>query len=186
MIENDLKDLGLTKNETSIYTFLLGNGLSSPPEIARGTHIALTNSYHILGKLKADGLVLEQKIGKRKRYAPSDPEALMRNIEARRDRMQKILPDLRALYGNQKNKPQIRFFEGVSGIERVFEETLEAKEKICGIASTANLFKKIPDFFPRYRKNLKDRNIFFYDILTDDSASQASAEAQHELGVFYE
>ncbi len=186
MLENDLKELGLSRNEIKIYLFLLQNGVSTPPEIARGTKIALTNSYHILLKLKADGLVYEQKIGKRKRYVSSDPEALMRGLEAKRDRMKQLLPDLRALYGNQKNKPKIRFFEGVKGVQEIFNETLEEKEKILGIASTANLFKKIPNFFEGYRKKLKDKNIFFQDILTSDSANEAGAQAQSELGVFYQ
>ena len=69
MIENDLRELGLGKNEIKIYLFLLERGLSSPPEIAQGTKIAITNSYHILAKLKAEGLLLEQKTGKRKKYS---------------------------------------------------------------------------------------------------------------------
>lgn len=40
----ELKKLGLSKPEIAIYLYLLEQGLSSPPEIIRGTKILRANA----------------------------------------------------------------------------------------------------------------------------------------------
>ncbi len=185
-MENDLKSFGLSKNEVRVYLFLIERGVSSPSEIAAGTGIALTNSYHVIAKLKIDGLLLEQRVGKRKRYSAAEPEAMLRNFDLKREALQRVLPDINLLYKNQRNKPLIRFFDGLKGLENVFTEVLEADEKLFGIASTAKLFEEMPSFFTPWRKRLKAKGIFLKDILTSDSASVAAVQTKKELGVFYE
>ena len=66
-IVKKLKEVGLKQNESEIYLFLLQNGISTPPQISRGTHIARTNCYNILNSLKEKDVVEEENRGKKKR-----------------------------------------------------------------------------------------------------------------------
>ena len=99
-LEEQLKDLQLTKSETKVYLHLLEQGLSTPPQIARGTGIARTNCYNILSELKNSSLIEEQEKGKRRAYIASDPEALL-SIQKKKNEGSCY----RALYGT-KNKPK--------------------------------------------------------------------------------
>ena len=79
-IVKQLREIGLKQNESEVYLFLLQNGISTPPVIARGTNIARTNCYNILGSLKEKGVVDEQLKGKRKEYINKNHKNLKNNI----------------------------------------------------------------------------------------------------------
>lgn len=184
-IQEQLIELGLRESEINVYLYLLKQGVSTPPQIAMGTGIARPNCYKILQSLKEKGLIEQQKKDKRKAYLASDPIALVQTLERRKQAMDKILPDLRALYTTQKNKPEIRFYDGFEQVKQIFEQTLSAKE-ILGIASTKKLFALSPKFFDKYRKEIKKRGISFKDIISYESGEKSGPRTKEDLGVFYE
>jgi len=168
-IQEQLKHSGLRDNEIAVYLYLLSQGLSTPPRIAQGTRIARPNCYKVLEALKEKGLINEQQKGKRKAYIANDPSALIHAMQIRTEAMSQLLPDLRALYIAQKNKPSIRFFDGAEQVKEIFYEILEAKE-VFGVASTKKLYAALsPQFFKTYIKQMREKNIFLRDILTTDS-----------------
>lgn len=171
MLENELKKIGLNKSETTVYLFLLEEGLSTPPQIAFGAHIARTNCYHILTLLKQKGLIEEQKQGKRKAYMATDPQSLMQSIEKKKEIIGQILPDLRALHTYQKNKPKIKFYEGWEQVQEIYLQTLSAPQ-IFAIGSTKNLSQIDKKFWDKYLNQIKQKQIFFSDIF--GSASHAN------------
>lgn len=184
-IEQSLHILGLTQNEIRLYLYLLEHGVSTPPQLAHGTQMERPNCYEILRRLKEKGLIAEQKHGQRKAYAASDPAALLQNWERKKDLLNDIVPDLRALYTTQKNKPKIQFYDGLEQVKQIYEQTLSADE-IFGFASTAQLFAQDPKFFTRYLKRLQQRGIVFHDILTHASTTTAAPEMKAVLRGLYE
>lgn len=184
-IQKQLKNIGLHNSEIEVYLYLLEQGISTPPQISKGTKIARTNCYNILASLKEKDLVKEQKKRKRKVYLANDPEALVRNLDKKREAAKSMLPDLRAMYKSQKNKPVIHFFDGFEQIKEIYYQTLSA-EIIRGIASTKQLFSLSPDFFENYRKKIKEKGIIFRDIVTHDSSEESVDEAKKILGALNE
>lgn len=168
-INEELKQIGLKNNEINIYLLLLSRGLSTPPQIAKQSGIARPNCYAVLTTLISKGLITQQTKGRRKTYLANDPTALLQTMQARTERLTQCLPDLKALFLAQKNKPSIRFFETPEQIKEIFYEMLEAKE-VLGIASTKKLYAALtPDFFKKYINQMQKRGIFLRDILTADS-----------------
>lgn len=164
-----LKQAGLLESEIKTYLYLLEQGVSTPPQIAKGTGIARPNLYGVLRSLMERNLIVEQKKGKRSVYLASDPSALVHTLEARAEAMKQVLPDLRALLVAQKNKPSIKFFEGTEQVKEIFYEMLEARQ-VYGVASTKRLYDALGwDFFKTYIGKMRDRQIFLKDILTTDS-----------------
>lgn len=183
-ISHDLKEFGLSDSEIRVYLFLLSNGLSTPPQIAVGTKIARTHCYGLLKSLAHQGLVHVQHRGKRYAYLASDPESLARTLDYKRAKLTRLLPDLRALYTTQKNKPKITFYEGKEQVKEIFLLTLQSQE-IWGIGSTKQLAEVLPDFFLTYQQKIRAQEIVFHDLLT--SASKASgAQIQEIMRGFYE
>lgn len=186
-IEDDLKQFGLQKSEMRVYLYLLENGLSTPPLIAKGTGIARTNCYNILHELKERGLILEQERRKRKAYLAADPESLLRSLEEKRELVNRMLPDLRGLYTVQKNKPKIKFYEGFEQVKQVYWASLAAREKkIYALGSTKELSNLDPIFFRKFIEEVKNNHIILKDILSYESGVQTVAETKKILGFFYE
>ncbi|MBI2482856.1 hypothetical protein HYV74_01600 [Candidatus Uhrbacteria bacterium] len=171
-----LKELGLPASEIAVYLYLLEQGLSTPPQIAKGTGIARTHCYGILRSLQEAKLIEEQRNGKRKAYLASDPEALLRSLDRKRETIARILPDLRGRYMTQKNKPKIQFYDGPEQVQEIYLQTLTAKE-VYAIGSTAHLEQLYPKFFPRYVELVRERGILFRDILTHASQEYGAADA---------
>lgn len=175
----ELSEIGLSKSEITIYSYLLENGLSSPPQIAKGTKIARTNCYNILQSLKEKGLILEQTKAGRRAYLASDPEALLRSIEQKKEAVARILPDLRALYTVKKNKPKIRFYERFEQVKEIYWQATKT-EKLLALGSTKHISDNDPAFFKKFQQELKDRGVFLQDILTNPS-QEVGINETHEI-----
>ena len=182
-LEPQLKKAGLSKSEIRVYLYDLAHGISTPPQIAKGTGIARTNTYHILRSLKEQELVESQSKGKREAYIATDPSSIVRNIEERKVAMETILPDLRALYTTQKNKPSIRFYDGWEQVKQIYMQTLEF-DSLQAIGSTAQLHKVDQEFFAWYWRQIKSRHIILNDILTQDSR-ELTKKIKEEMGALY-
>lgn len=186
-IQDDLRHFGLHKSEIKIYLYLLENGISTPPVIAKGTGIARTNCYNILRELKEKGLLIEQEQRKRKAYLAADPDALVRTLDEKRELVDRMLPDLRGLYTVQKNKPKIKFYEGFEQVKQVYWMTLWSKnKKICGLGSTKELSDLDPAFFNRFITEIKTRGIMLQDILSHDSGVQTVPITKNIMGALYD
>jgi len=184
-IEEQLKELNLTGSESKVYLYLLEQGISTPPQIARGTGIARTNCYNILSKLKDEGLIEEQEKGKRKAYIASDPEALLRTIQRKKEAVERLLPDLRALYTVQKNKPKIRFYDGFEQVKEIYWQATNT-DKLFALGSTKHLTDKDPDFFRAFEQALKDKNVFLQDLITKPSEKVGVEETTKILKGMYD
>jgi sugar-specific transcriptional regulator TrmB len=184
-MQKELQQIGLHKNEALIYQYLLQHGLSSPPQIAKGTGIARTNCYNILRALADDGLVTVQSRGKRKAYVANDPEALFQRVRERKEQIEELLPDLRAMYATHQNKPVIRFFDGFEAVKEIYYMTLSAQE-VFGIGSTNELERQGQDFYTRWLKEVKKKNIVFHDILSHASGESAAPAMKEILRGLYD
>lgn len=184
-IHKGLAQLGLNQSEITVYLYILEQGLATPPQIAKGTRIARSNTYHILKNLKEKGFIESQQKHKRKAYLANDPIALIEHIEGQKKQAEKLLPELRALYHIQKNKPQIRFFDGWEQVKHIYWQTYNAK-KVYAIGSTKHLADIQDEFIKQYFQGIKDRNIIFYDILSDNSEQNMAPYAKELLKGLYE
>ncbi|MBI2437059.1 MAG: hypothetical protein HYV41_04955 [Candidatus Magasanikbacteria bacterium] len=183
-IHTQLKKIGLSRSEIEIYTYLLEHGISSPPQIAKTTKIARTNCYNILASLKEKSLINEQLHGKRKTYLANDPQALLKNLEAKKEAVERLLPDLRALYTTQKNKPKIKFYEGFEQVKEIYWQTSTAPE-VYAIGSTKHLDAIDPQFFAHFLKELKHTGVILHDILGAGSKQKNLVQAQNILKGLY-
>lgn len=183
-LNNKLLGLGLSKSEASIYLYLVENGISSPPQIARGTKIALANCYPILRALKEKKLVDEQRKGERKTYVTSDPAALLAGLERKRQAAEELLPELRALYTTQKNKPKIKFYDGWEQVKEIYLQSLEAEE-LWASGSIEDIAKVDAGFWKHFQNEVKKRQQFVYDLLPYSAKENVAKEAIERMGIFY-
>ncbi len=185
ILHKDLHTIGLKKNEVEIYLYILQNGLSTPPQIAKGTGILRTNCYNIISSLKEKDVIEEQKKGSRRIYIARDPETLKLSLQRKVEAVDRILPDLRTLYTTQKNKPSFQFFEGFEEVKKIYDMTLST-QSIYATGSTDTLNTLDPEFFESYIKKVNNKKIIFYDLLPAISKTKSAQMIQGLTNSLYE
>jgi predicted transcriptional regulator len=170
-----LLQLGLSGSEINIFVALLESGPASVQDISRSSGINRVTIYSALSNLEKKGLVAETKKGARRLFAAERPEELKAIAEEKGEEVQKIhldlenivLPVLKAIDLNQEDKPEIRFYEGLEGIYKVYENMLEAHDIIgCGSYDSVmkvSSWKEEEKYFHR----IKHKRVFYRAILED-------------------
>lgn len=143
MLARTLVELGLHDTEARFYLAALELGEASIRDVAQKAAISRTNAYDVLNRLTEQGLVTcEGAGGKSMRVIAVSPDRLVEVFEARRKRLETIIPDLQSLHVGGTAKPRVRFHEGLGGIQSVLEETLACRSKLLlGILSMRDLYE---------------------------------------------
>jgi sugar-specific transcriptional regulator TrmB len=189
IIANELKkallQLDLTEKEIFVYLALLEDGAMAIQNISRATGINRVSVYSAIDELKDKGLVAETRKGKKKLFVAENPETLNLILTAKKNRLLQqenilaniILPSLQAINVNEEKKPQIKFFEGADGINKIFDEyILKAREVInCGSYETATKVVSV-EFEKEYLEEVKKKGLFYRMILEDTPLNHKFAE----------
>ncbi len=164
-----LSNLGMQKNESSVYLALLEMGGGTVTEISRAAKLNRTTGYDILERLALDGLVSRSVSGKKKRiYAAEPPSRLKqylenkkRKAERRLDELKDIFPDLHSLYKTEL-KPAIKFAEGKKEMIDMYMHKLEAKGVIYSILNLKGYSEDFDEMgqvssVERYKRGVKEK-----------------------------
>ncbi|MFA5871799.1 MAG: helix-turn-helix domain-containing protein [Parcubacteria group bacterium] len=187
-----LLQLGLSGSEIGIYLTLLQMGSSSVQDISRSSGINRVTIYSALTTLEKKGLVAETKKGSRRLFVAERPEELKAIVEEKEEEIQKInldlgnlvLPVLKAIDVSQENKPEIRFYEGLEGIYKVYENMLETKDILgCGSYDSVvkvSSWKEEEKYFHR----IKHKKVFYRAILEDTPTNRKFADIAKGIAHF--
>lgn len=176
-----LSELGFRAPEIRVYLYLLEHGIASPAQIAKGTAMLRGNCHRVLTRLEERNLVIRQRKSERRMlYLAHDPTALFQDLEHKRQLVETLVPDLRALHTTQPHKPTIRFYEGLEEIKQIYLQTLEAKE-IYAIGSIEPIRAALGGFLLHYVNQVKKKNIIVHDILSHASLKENSKDVREIL-----
>ena len=173
--KNKLTELGFSEKEAGVYLASLELGPATTAEISKTAGINRTTGYDILESLIANGLV--NPIGKTKvqKYVAENPDKVIVYLENKiKDSQEKLkkaydlLPELFSVF-NEKEKPKVKYYEGVAQIKEVFEDTLTAEKEIVGYAVGTDAFTSVGEEYLRdYFKRRVAKNIRVRVIAPDD------------------
>ncbi len=150
--------VGLTKNESSVYLFVLENGPVKISEIADKIHVHRVNLYDLLKRLSEKGLVSFIVEGRSKLYSASEPYFLLKNLEEKESMLREILPQLELKKESPKHKSIARVFQGKSGIKAILEDVLRENEEVYVYGAQGNFAETLPIYFQQFNKRrLKDK-----------------------------
>lgn len=175
MNEQILQEAGLTNSEATLYLTLIKNSPSAPPYLAQLTNESRTNIYKLLDSLLAKGLVTRDETQKKLRYWANNPSALLdlakhrrTQAEAAEQRLQGSLPSLVDEYFKYSAQPSIRYFNGVAGIEQVYNDQIADALPVTSIVSIGirdfygiQEMHRIRNKFPKHGIN---RHVFYPDV----------------------
>lgn len=177
--KEQLIELGFGDKEASVYLALLELGPSTTTEISRRAGINRTTGYDILESLVSDELVNligETKIQKFSAESPEKVISFLENkIKHSEEKLKQahiLLPELLSVF-NIKEKPKVKFYEGIERVKEAFEDTLNAKREILAYAVGADMFESVGrEYFKEYTKKKVANNIHVRVIAPDDEESK--------------
>jgi hypothetical protein len=131
MIDQYLKDLGLTEKEQRIYLALAELGVQPASIVARHCKLDRVTTYKHLKKLSQDGLVKIYYTHAIQHFGLESPDAIERLLHDREESVKKMLESfptiarqLEAVSGGKQVFPRVQVFEGLSGIKSCFRDLL--------------------------------------------------------------
>ena len=124
MIQEILQEIGLTPSEVSTYKALLSIGRTKAGEVVKQSRLYPSACYSALNSLTEKGLVSTITVGKQKQYTAADPDTLLHIIDVRREKLQAILPELKASQA-QVIEEEVEFYSGEAGIRNMFFSLVE-------------------------------------------------------------
>ncbi len=123
-----LEDLGLTNAEIKIYLALLELGTTTAGPILKKTKLQNSVVHMTLHKLVAKGFISFVKKGNVRHYQPTNPENILKFIDEKKARFEKLLPELLARQ-TQKEKQEAEIFEGFAGLKNMLYEIIRGAKK---------------------------------------------------------
>jgi predicted transcriptional regulator len=133
MFEEILSRTDLTPSQADILDFLYQNKEAKASQIANRIRKSRTIVYKDLEELEKLGLVeKKEKSNQVALFSAGHPSLLKKLLDQKEAQLKKdkellnsYLPEILSSFNLARNLPGIRFFEGVGGLEKIYEEILD-------------------------------------------------------------
>lgn len=168
-MEQQLAELGLSRDEAKVYLALLEAGGGPVSAVAKRAGKNRSTCYYTLNALLQLGLASRVERKGQLYYSPADPNALLNAAKRRLELVSGLVPELLSLHASKSRKPRIRYFEGKNGLESIFDDALSAQSEIVGYTNIEQILELIPDQFQRFtdmklRKRIRTRYLCPYSV----------------------
>ena len=124
-MQKDLESLGLTRNESKIYLYLLRKGPTTTGSIIKQTELSNSRVYESLNSLISKGLVAYNIQKNGKHFQAQTPERFLELEEERKKKIESILPGLIKLESAKKEETETSIYEGFEGFKTAFKKMLD-------------------------------------------------------------
>ena len=157
MIE-ELKQAGLTNNESKVYLALLDLGPSLAGQISRKTGIHRRTVYDTTEMLIKKGLAGYIISNNRRLFQAANPERFLQIIKEKEDFLSPVIENLKIKFSNIKDKEETNFYKGKEGLKTIFEDQLNSKE-ILILGASPKAYEILQFYFKWYDKSRKEKKI---------------------------
>ena len=191
MLTNILKSFQLTDKEITIFLKVLELGSQPASHIARVCEMPRNTVRSILDGLVKKGLMVKTSRASTQYYSTEKKENLIRALKFKKVRVQEEIENqigLLEVYGDElssqhyaKSRPKITFYEGLSGLEKVYEDTLTAKTGLKSWASCDDLFDAMPEYFKTYFKRRAAKKIPMRSIHPGTESGEKVVQEDNEV-----
>ncbi|MEK6859675.1 MAG: helix-turn-helix domain-containing protein [Nanoarchaeota archaeon] len=167
----ELKQAGLTDNESKVYLALIDLGPSLAGQIARKTGMHRRTIYDTAEMLIQKGLIGYIKENNKKLFQAVNPDRLLKIIQEKQNILSPIVESLNQKFNKTKEKEETNFYKGKEGLKTIFEDQLNSKE-ILILGASPLAYETLQFYFKWYDKTRKQKNIKSRIIATDKKISR--------------
>ena len=170
--EKALKEFGLNQKQAKIYLATLELGSATVNRIAKKAGIARSSSYDILEELVKIGIASQMTKKKILYFAVEEPKKVVTLAKQKAEILETALPQLNAIYGLAKNRPQVRFFQGKESIKQIYHEIIEDKKEGLIFSSVEDLFSKFKEIHLNFVEQRKKNSIPVRILIRDSELAR--------------
>ncbi len=145
-MEELLQQAGLNEQQARTYLYLLKQGESSPPAVAKALNLTRSNAYKVLEKLLEIPLVQRSEVQGKCVYRAEDPIALSGLVAAERNRLialekgvKNAIHELRQSYERSTSTADIRTVRSNAAVGGMYKSQAELKQPVYFIRSRADV-----------------------------------------------
>lgn len=183
MLSDILTSLSLTNKEIRIFQTTVEAGPQPASQIARLCNLPRNTVRSMLDVLVRKGLMVKTRRANTQYYGPETKENIIRQLKFKRVSFDETIGrqiELLETYGDElskhrwsKSRPKVTFYEGISGLEKVYEDTLTAREGLRSWASTDEMLETMPAYFETYFARRAQKGISMKSIHPDTPSARA-------------
>ena len=162
----DLKDAGLTDNESAVYTSLLDLGPSLAGKISRKTGLHRRTVYDVTETLIQKGLVSYILENNRRVFTAVNPEHILNVLDEKKNLLIPFVAELKQKFSSSKRHEQTNFYRGKNGLKMVFESQL-AHPEILILGATREAYNAMPYYFKWFNERRKKKKVRLRVITSD-------------------
>lgn len=190
VIIKQLIEFGLSDKEAKVYLALLELEVATVTEISKTANIKRSSTYVVLESLKEKGLVSMSEDKKVQNYVAISPDMLLLEAQNRakeaediKHKIKNIVPGLKALHKDTKERPMIKVYEGKPGVMNSISESLECEEKLIRTCSSfenwINEDSDFREFMSEYVKKRHTLGVKMYSIHPDTDIAKEFADIDY-------
>ena len=168
---NELKQAGLTENETKVYLALIESGPNLAGQISRKTGLHRRSVYDVTEMLIKKGLIGYILKNNRRYFEASNPNRILEILQEKQNLLEPIVSDLLKTYSSEKEKQETNFYKGKEGLKAIFEDQLNYKE-ILILGASPKAYEVLKFYFKWYDKKRKKKKIKVRIIAYDKKISK--------------
>ena len=157
-MKKQLKDVGLTENESKVYLALLELGPVNAGLITRKSGLHRRVVYDIIDRLIKKGLIGYIIRNNVRLFQASDPERILEMLKEKENNLNEILPQMKNLYSKTREKEETNFYKGKRGLKTIFEDQLNYKE-IFILGASPIAYDVLQFYFKWYDKRRAEKKI---------------------------
>ena len=154
----ELKQAGLTENESKVYLSLVETGPNLAGKISRLTGLHRRTVYDVTEMLIKKGLIGYILKNNRRYFEASNPNRILEILHEKEDLLTPIVTDLLTKYNSKKEKQETNFYKGKEGLKAIFEDQLNYKE-ILIIGASPKAYEILKYYFKWYDQKRTKKNI---------------------------
>ena len=156
-----LEQLGLTKNQSSVYLSLLKLGSTTAQNIIKESGMHRSRVYDSLERLEDLGLVSYVVKDFKKYFQAAAPEKLLDYVDEKKEIVSQLIPELKKLEGMKKEEINASIYKGKEGIKTIHSEMLKEGKDVYVLGAKGMIFKELPYFIPNFEKERIKKKIKF-------------------------
>jgi HTH-type transcriptional regulator, sugar sensing transcriptional regulator len=156
-----LLDIGLSENEAKVYLAALALGPTTILKLSKTTNIKRTTVYSVVETIRQKGLMSVEIKGWKKLFVVESPDKLKFILNAKKEQLEKNLPDLFSIYNLKGDEGFIKYYEGVESIKSIYEDILKrltSKDWYLVIGSTDPWINLDPKYFKNFLERRAKKN----------------------------
>lgn len=158
-MKEQLREAGLTENESKVYTALLELGACNAGLITRKSGLHRRVVYDVLDMLAKKGLIGYIIENGRRLYQASNPKRFVEMLDEKKAEIEEVMPRMMELFSKTRESEGTNFYKGKNGLKLVFEDQIETGKEILILGGNENAYEILQFYFKWFDKRRKERGI---------------------------